>query len=178
MKYKVGDRVRIVSEKTGSGWNYFGDMDKWLGKVMTIRWTDDDSYKMIEDKDEHCGNGWFWFDHMIEGLADETKPPENLSKPEDWSESEIQQARLLTTNLLTEIIYNGGDVCFSDYVDDDNRTRIICEIYKESFKYDDRLRGEFICCEQDVYNDWIGKCVSVCKALNHPIPDFIMNKNR
>lgn len=27
-------------------------------------------------------------------------------------------------------------------------------------------------------NETIGKCVAVCKALNHPIPDFIMNKNK
>lgn len=56
-KYKVGDKVRIVSE-----WNEktmeaaFGSMDKWLGKVMTIRevWTDYGKavYKMEEDKFE------------------------------------------------------------------------------------------------------------------------------
>ena len=29
----------------------------------------------------------------------------------------------------------------------------------------------------DEYNVWIGKCVSLAKALGKPIPDFIKNKN-
>lgn len=35
-KYKVGDKVRIVDHRTFL-MNSFGEMDKWLGKVMTIR---------------------------------------------------------------------------------------------------------------------------------------------
>lgn len=72
-KYKVGDKVRIVSE-----WNEktmeaaFGSMDKWLGKVMTIRevWTDYGKavYKMEEDKND-VTNGWVWNDACIAGLA-------------------------------------------------------------------------------------------------------------
>ena len=34
-KYKVGDKVRIVSERPAENWN--SEMDKWLGRVMTIR---------------------------------------------------------------------------------------------------------------------------------------------
>ena len=72
-KYKVGDKVRIVSE-----WNEktmetaFGSMDKWLGKVMTIRevWTDYGKavYKMEEDKND-VTNGWVWNEACIAGLA-------------------------------------------------------------------------------------------------------------
>lgn len=76
MKYKVGDKVRIVS-KWGKGCrqNSLGKMDKWLGKVMTIRSVDcvDLSYKMDEDKDEHGGCGWYWFENSIEGFACEKK---------------------------------------------------------------------------------------------------------
>ena len=50
MKYKVGDKVRIVSDKSGGNWNPSGKMDKWLGKVMTIRGIRGDSYMMEEDK--------------------------------------------------------------------------------------------------------------------------------
>ena len=35
-KYKVGDKVRIVGYRTFL-MNSFGEMDKWLGKVMTVR---------------------------------------------------------------------------------------------------------------------------------------------
>lgn len=47
MKYKVGDRVRIVKEKTGRNWNSEGRMDKWLGEIMTIESVlDFENYKM------------------------------------------------------------------------------------------------------------------------------------
>lgn len=72
-KYKVGDKVRIVSERTAEHWN--PQMDKWLGRVMTIRSDEIDyctmehfGYKMKEDKSEGL-YGWFWWDDMIAGLA-------------------------------------------------------------------------------------------------------------
>ena len=72
MKYKVGDKVRIVSKKHGICWNSEGGMDKWLGKTMTIRKAFSDCYyKMVEDATEFGGGGWCWLPHMIEGLAPE-----------------------------------------------------------------------------------------------------------
>lgn len=72
-KYKVGDKVRIVSERTAEHWN--PQMDKWLGRVMTIRKDEADivtgehfGYKMGEDLREGL-YGWFWWDDMIAGLA-------------------------------------------------------------------------------------------------------------
>lgn len=70
-KYKVGDKVRIVSEwGKGCHQNCDGEMDKWLGKTMTIReincWGD---YRMEEDKNEAVGNGWLWNNACIAGLA-------------------------------------------------------------------------------------------------------------
>jgi hypothetical protein len=66
---KVGDRVRITDKKYGTHWNSDGNMDKWLGKVMTVcgfsRFLGVNRAKMIEDKNEHCGGGWFWYPEMI-----------------------------------------------------------------------------------------------------------------
>ena len=62
MKYKVGDKVRIVKEKKGPDWNREGLMDKWLGEVMTISTVNLYTYCMEEDKGR-----WSWLEHMIEG---------------------------------------------------------------------------------------------------------------
>lgn len=68
-KYKVGDRVRIVNHRTWN-MNFFGEMDKWFGKTMTIRRVIALGYLMVEDSEENCCEGWFWDDDMIAGLAE------------------------------------------------------------------------------------------------------------
>ena len=70
MRYTIGDRVRITTDKSKSrGWNPDGKMDKWLGKVMTIRDIQGRHYRMKEDRKEFFGDGWFWSEDMIGGLA-------------------------------------------------------------------------------------------------------------
>ena len=70
-KFNVGDKVKIVDKWNEHTYqNRDGEMDKWLGKVMTIREiTPWGSYFMEEDETEHCGTGWLWNDACIEGLA-------------------------------------------------------------------------------------------------------------
>lgn len=75
MKFKKGDKVKIVDtwENSEGRQEWSGDMNKWLGKTMTIRRTlDEECYKMEEDKSEYLGDGWYWYDSMIEGLARHT----------------------------------------------------------------------------------------------------------
>lgn len=70
-EYKVGDRVRIVTEKTGTHWNSEGKMNKWLGKIMTVKKINSsDTVKMVEDEGENLRDGWYWKPHMIAGLAE------------------------------------------------------------------------------------------------------------
>ena len=73
-KYKVGDKVRIVSEwGDGCYQNPDGYMDKWLGKIMTIRYVTKNcgklAYKMKEDREENRGLGWCWNEKCIAGIA-------------------------------------------------------------------------------------------------------------
>lgn len=72
-KYRVGDKVRIVSSKDGIlRWNDLNLMDKWLGKVMTIIEVNeefDTRYYMKEDAGEWSNGpscGWTWYEDMIE----------------------------------------------------------------------------------------------------------------
>ena len=83
-KYKVGDKVRIVSERPSSR-GFTDTMCKYLGTVMTIRnviESDNPSYKMEEDKGLHefllarvllgdIADGWVWSEKWISGLAEE-----------------------------------------------------------------------------------------------------------
>lgn len=73
-KYKVGDKVRIVDHRTDH-MNNFGKMDKWLGKVMTIRDVSSPGFWMREDYGENYGYGWLWDDDMISGLAEPRREP-------------------------------------------------------------------------------------------------------
>nr|DAH24072.1 MAG TPA: hypothetical protein [Caudoviricetes sp.] len=73
-KYKVGDKVRIVGHRTYN-MNPSGEMDKWLGKVMTIRGLSWFGYWMEEDYGEYLGDGWMWDDSMISGLAEPRREP-------------------------------------------------------------------------------------------------------
>ena len=74
MAYKVGDKVRIVDHRTDN-MHHFGKMDKWLGKVMTIRECLLPGYWMEEDSGENVGFGWRWDDDMISGLAEPEREP-------------------------------------------------------------------------------------------------------
>lgn len=73
MKYSVGDKVRIVNKwVAGCYENREGKMDKWLGKVMTIREVDEEEecYRMEEDVEELYGNGWHWHEPAIAELVE------------------------------------------------------------------------------------------------------------
>ena len=74
MKYKVGDKVRIVS-KWGKGCfqSPNGEMDKWLGKIMTVRHVGITLYRRVEDIEDNESGGWVWSENCIAGLACENK---------------------------------------------------------------------------------------------------------
>ena len=75
-KYKVGDKVRIVSKRPQRHWN--PEMDKWLGKTMTIAYCGtnriDNYYFMDEDTTDAFGR-WYWYKDMISGLAEPEQKP-------------------------------------------------------------------------------------------------------
>lgn len=92
-KYKVGDKVRIVSERPDSG-NFVGEMVRFLGEEITISMVKESGgipYYYSEDatpKDpiQKCFckpfgvPGYYFRDEWISGLAEQKKPAdENLS---------------------------------------------------------------------------------------------------
>lgn len=76
-KLKPGDKVRIVSKKTGEHWNSAGLMNKWLGKVMTVHANLGNVIFMKEDtKERNCCCGWWWYPHMIDCVIDKNNAPD------------------------------------------------------------------------------------------------------
>jgi hypothetical protein len=75
-KYKVGDKVRIVSKRPQRCWTPY--MDKHLGKTMTIIKSGINAegvyYCMDEDRDDFLGH-WCWYEDMIAGLAEPAREP-------------------------------------------------------------------------------------------------------
>lgn len=177
MKYKVGDRVRIVDHRTKI-MESSGKMDRWLGKIMTIKSIgkgrcsgDALYYKMVEDEKEFFGGGWYWDDECIAGLAEKEREP--------WTEEEIEKARDTVAYLVYNIVYDGGDVVFL-LLDDKNGKKERIHAFADIDSFDDVSSKKAISEPRgkDIYNPWIGKYVALCKALGKPVPDFIMNKNR
>lgn len=100
-KYKVGDKVRIVNHRT-AGMNIFGGMDGWLGQVMTIKAESGSGYQMAEDKGEYLGNGWYWYDSMISGLAE--------PMPEQRRGYDLKVVIRFSGNSTTARLIRGGTV--------------------------------------------------------------------
>lgn len=66
-----GMKVKIVDEwnRFEVGANSAGEMDKWLGKTMTVREVFDDVVKMEEDKEEFADDGWYWNSRMFDRVV-------------------------------------------------------------------------------------------------------------
>lgn len=125
MKYKVGDKVRITTEKKGGIWNNKGKMDKWLGKVMTIRDIHGDCYRMKEDKKEFDGNGWLWDDNMIDELVEAGINMGNAKKKdEDKKEGKVMNNNSITKEEMIEEIES-----LLDRYDHDNTSYGVSKIY-------------------------------------------------
>lgn len=76
MKYKVGDKVRIVSKRTQQCWN--PDMDRYLGKTVTIMQSGIGNrgvYYHMEEDNNNPFYRWYWYEDMIAGLAEPEREP-------------------------------------------------------------------------------------------------------
>ena len=76
MAYKVGDKVRIVRKRPQKNWN--PEMDKWLGKTMTIiesGISDIGVYYYMEADNDDPSRHWFWYEDMIAGLVESARKP-------------------------------------------------------------------------------------------------------
>lgn len=105
---------------------------------------------------------------MVEKVYQDAAKP----LPNPWTAVEIERARRIVTNWTETLIYHGGDLYWQIQPEDG----LEAVVYK-SLNANDYFTGYAAPHHSDEYNIWIGKCVSLAKALNKPVPDFITNKN-
>ena len=64
MRFKIGDKVIVKSfSKSPDYWDCEGKMEKWMGKIVTIRKYREglrNPYSIEEDEEEYLGDGWHW----------------------------------------------------------------------------------------------------------------------
>lgn len=100
--YKIGDKVKIVKNRV-FGMNVNGDMDKYLGSIMTIKSSDGfGNYKMMEDY-----GYWSWNDNMIEGCI-------NIIKKSDLQNGDIVTYREKYV-FSRRIVQNGKILYLNDF---------------------------------------------------------------
>ena len=109
---------------------------------------------------------------IVEKAYQDAAKPKTKPLPNPWTAVEIERARRIVTNWTEVLINHGGDLYWHIQPEDG----LEAVVYK-SLNADDYFTGYAAPHHSDEYNVWIGKCVSLAKALNKPIPDFITNKN-
>lgn len=109
---------------------------------------------------------------MVEKAYQDAAKPKTKPLPNPWTAVEIEKARRIVTDWTKALIYHGGDLYWHIQPEDG----LEAVVYK-SLNADDYFTGYAAPHHSDEYNIWIGKCVSLAKALDKPIPDFITNKN-
>lgn len=113
MKYKIGDRVRIVSSRDGQErWNSSCLMDKYMGTIMTIdgtRRTSDGytTYRMREDNGK-----WQWYPWMIK-----CKEEKDMFGKSDLSNGDLLVMRNGEHYVVMKNYYDGKDtwLCVNAY---------------------------------------------------------------
>ena len=105
MRFHTEDRVIVKSlSKRPQTWNPDGGMDKWMGKVVTIKSSlgpslgiEVDSYLIKEDEEDNSGFGWGWTENDLLPIP---KPGDRV-KLRTWEDMEKQYG-----------LDSGGDISF------------------------------------------------------------------
>ena len=109
---------------------------------------------------------------MVEKAYQDAAKP--VHKHESWSKADITLARDLVVAQADQVIRSGGDL-YWHYTAKENKIEAV--VYKSLSEPDNIRLGRAAPHHSDEYNEWIGKCVSLYKALRMDIPSFIALKN-
>ena len=90
MRFHVGEKVVVKSfPNRPAHWNGMGEMDKYMGRMVTIQWDNGSDTLPLSIKEDSCDNGgcgWHWEDGdfwPIPRIGDDVTP-------RSWQEMELQ----------------------------------------------------------------------------------------
>lgn len=113
------------------------------------------------------------------------KPPK---QKRIYTEFEVAKAKRIVLNTIRELAENHKYVSFSTINDEKDFSGFYAYVYggkgcrlgiapKVGLIVNKYERAKAKCSPNDEPNEWIGKCVALCKALHRPIPAFIMGED-
>lgn len=188
-KYRVGDIITIDKEYCGAlypAYKIVGD-DNWifyedeleLVKPNTCKYDcstctcHDNTVTLSTDIPLNDKKEAHRIVHaMVEKAYQDVAKP--VHKHESWSKAEITLARDLTVAQADQVIRSGGDLYWR-YTAKENEIEVV--VYGSLSESDNVRLGRAAPHHSDDYNEWIGKCVSLYKALHMDVPSFIALKN-
>ena len=188
---KVGEKIKVV----------FSDFpDRYsVGDVLTV--TEDFEGRPSERSKYFHENGaydcvWAWngkmevtvydFEYVV---LDGYNPREKGKRV--YSLEQIDEAKKITLRMINEVYFNGDEALLFSNADKKayyailikNGTHCNFEMTSSPAESTTIIRSQVNstfastakCSNNDEPNEWIGKCVALCKALHKPIPQFIMD---
>ena len=188
--FNIGDIITITNVHDWPFWPYFYDVAETDGYIFF----EDELEPVKDDTCNHDCSTYTCHDDTITISADiplndkkeahrivhamVKKAYQDAAKPvhkhESWSKADITLARDLTVAQADQVIRSGGDLYWR-YTAKENEIEVV--VYGSLSEHDNVRLGRAAPHHSDDYNEWIGKCVSLYKALHMDVPSFIALKN-
>lgn len=204
-KFKHGDKVRVVRLnsqctarnssriKVGDVFTIEGPFDRSFvggneriysvqGKTL-ILWEDElELVDGVQDNKEAANVEMVHLDFMIPKNNKEEAiriAKDAVKKVYSWTQEDINLAKTTVLKWVNDVVANGGSVVWdhNTFCKTERVPTITC-FYYDSMNVTRYEKRSFDFGEDDCYNEWIGKCITLAKVLNKLIPDFIKQKTR
>lgn len=200
-KFKHGDKVRVV--RLNNQCTARNSFRIKVGDVFTIEGPFDRSFGIYSVQEEETLV--FWEDELelVDGVQDNKEvtnvemihldfmiPKNNkeeairiakdaVKKVYFWTQEDINLAKTTVLKWVNDVVANGGSVVWecNTFCKTEKGYTITC-FYYDSMNIAECEKRSFDFGEDDYYNEWIGKCITLAKVLNNLIPDFIKQKTR
>ena len=169
-RFKVGDRVKYTGNDTPFLIGDTGIIKSFeSNRGVVVSWNN--------NKNAQCG--------VFASNLTKVEEPEiinfkitaqglkNTATKRKWSDSEVMLARYLSRELVGDLFERREYITFS------LRLRDMTIILKTGFSSNAIIKKTTATpSPNDEFNEWIGKCVCLCKLTKTPIPDFISGSGK